>query len=175
MVDRANLIKHLEPHVRPTGSQVENIRSAMDKTLAELLLALPLSAVHDLPATVKTDLVEMILLIEPKTCEKMAAAWEPKRKLDAELKGRLKNDLRALINGRRPVYEPIAISLAEARKGDRSAIKSSLRTGAPLKDLKALTKKWDKNWRPAQETRSAYEDRLTAMLDGAEPTAKKGR
>lgn len=175
MVDRANLIKQLEPRVRPSGSQAEAIRKAMDKTLTELVLALPINAVQQLSQEVKADLAALIGMIDQKTCEKLAAAWEPKRKLDAELKSRVKKDILALIESKRLPYEPITVSLVEARKSDREAVSATLRSAAPVKDLKALAKKWDKNWRPAQESRTSYVDRLIALIDGTEPAARAPR
>jgi hypothetical protein len=175
VVDRANLIKHLEPRVRPTGSQAEAISKALDKALTELLLALPFWAIQQLPPAVKADLVEMVRLIDQKTCEKLATVWEPKRKLDTELKGRVKKDILALIEAKRPAYEPVSVSLSEARNGDRGSIKAILHSCAPTKDLKALTKKWDKNWKPGHESRVAYEERLIALIDGAEPAARAVR
>lgn len=169
MVDRANLIKHLEPRVRPTGSQAAAISTALDRALAELLLALPFPAVQHLPSTVRAELVELLGLIDQKTCEKLAAVWEPKRKLDTELKGRVKKDILDLIEAKRPVYEPVSVPLPEARNGDRVSIKAILRSSAPIKDLKALTKKWDKDWKPIPESRVAYEKRLIELIDGAEP------
>ena len=36
--------------------------------------------------------------------------------------------------------------------------------------MKALAKKWDKHWKPAQDSRKAYEDRIVALIEGAGPT-----
>ena len=169
MVDRAALIQQLEPRVEPTGSQKETIRKALDKALSELLLALPLSAAHDLGGNAKSDLVALIGMTDQKICEKLSARWEPKRKLDAELKASLRKDVLALLESKRPAYEPVTVSINEARAGDRKAIIGRV-SAAPLKDLKALAKKWDKHWKVAQDSRKAYEDRIVALIDGAEPT-----
>ncbi len=175
MVDRAGLIKQLEPHVRATGSQAESITNALDKALIQLLMALPFRAVQELTPPKKADLVELIRVMDQKTCEKLAVAWEPKRKLDAELKVRVKKDVLALIEAKRPAYEPVLVPLSEARNGDRGSIKAMLQSGAPIKDLKSLAKKWDKNWKPAQESRVAYEERLKKLVDGAEPAVRAPR
>ena len=170
MVDRAALIQQLEPRVEPTGSQKETIRKALDKALSELLLALPLSAANELHGYARSDLVALIGMTDQKTCEKLSARWEPKRKLDAELKVSVRKDVLALIESERPVYEPVAVSLSEAQAGDRKAFIGRVRSAAPLKDLKALAKKWDKHWKPAQDSRKAYEDRIVALIEGAGST-----
>ena len=170
MVDRAALIQQLEPRVQPTGSQKETIRKALDKALSELLLALPFRAVLELAGSAKSDLVALIGMTDQKTCEKLSALWEPKRKLDAELKASVRKDVLALIEGKRPAYEPVAGSISEAQAGDRMAIIARVRSAAPVKDLKALAKKWDKHWKPAQDTRKTYEDRIVALIEGAGPT-----
>ncbi len=175
MVDRAALIQHLEPKVEPSGSQKESIRKALDKALAELLVVLPLRAVHELPGSAKTDLIAFIGMADQKTCEKVSALWEPKRKLDAELKATVRKDVLALIEARRPVYEPVTVALSEAQAGDRKDIIAKVRSAAPVKDLKALVKKWDKHWKAAQESRKAYEDRLVALIDGASPAQPQRR
>lgn len=167
MVDRAALIQQLEPRVQPTGSQRETIRKALDKAVSELLLALPFRAVLDLPGSAKSDMVALLAMMDQKTCEKLSALWEPKRKLDAELKASVRKDVLALIEANRPAYEPVTVSLSEAQNGDRTAIIAKVRSAAPVKDLKALAKKWDKHWKPAQESRKAYEDRIIALIEGA--------
>ena len=151
------------------------IKTALDKALTELLMALPFRAMQEFPPAVTADLVELIRLIDQKTCEKLAAVWEPRRKLDAELKMRVKKDILALIEAKRPAYEPVSVPLSKARDGDRGSTKATLQSGAPIKDLKALMKKWDKNWKPAQESRLAYEERLMALVDGVEPVAMAAR
>jgi hypothetical protein len=177
VVDRAALIKTLEPCVRPTGSQSEAIRKALDKALSELIVTLPFEAFASLSDASKSDLAALIEMLDQKTCEKLSALWEPKRKLDAELKKRVKGDMLALIKKQRPRYEPVKLSLQEARNGCVSATITMVRSAAPIKDLKELAKSWDKFWKPTDEPRQAYEGRLIALLEGGNPFPRpsKGR
>ena len=175
MVDRATLIAAIAPNVQPTGTQAEAIRKALDKALSELLLALPYDALTELPHGTMAELVAVIGTIDQKTCEKLSALWEPKRKLDAELKLRVRKDLLGLLLKERVHYQSLPTGLAKAREDGVSASIAQLRSAAPLKDLKDLAKKWDKNWKALPETRGAYEEHLVALLKGTDPTAKQAK
>lgn len=175
MVDRISLIQALEPCVKPTGTQAEAIRKALDKVLTDTVMSLPLSAVGGLSSSVRSDLEVVLRSLDQKLAEKLAAAWEPKRKLDAELKSSVKKDLVDLLHGRRQPYEPIVFTLEEARTGNVAALRETIAHVAPAKDLKSLLAKWDKNFKPTPTTRSGFATRLGELLDGAKPMEKAGR
>lgn len=172
MVDRAALIKFLEPRVRPSASQAEAIRKALDKALADLLPTLPFEVVSSFPKETAADLLAYMEILDQKVCEKLSAAWEPKRKLDADLKRRIRKDLTSLLRMERPVYEPVKVSLRDAREGRASDIVATIQSVAPLKDLQNLAKSWDKHWKPSKASREEYENRLSALMQGAEPIVK---
>jgi hypothetical protein len=121
----------LEPRVRPTGSQSEAIRKALDKALSEMIVTLPFETLASLSDASNADLVALIEMLDQKTCEKLSAFWEPKRKLDAELKSRVKKDVLALIRKQRPRYEPLKLSLQEARNGRLPATIEMVRSAGP--------------------------------------------
>ncbi len=173
MVDRAALIGDIAPCVKPTGTQEESIRKALDKALNELLLALPYEKLAGLSQSTMAELVAVVKMIDQKTCEKLSVLWEPKRKLDPELKLRVRKDLLALLLKERVRYEPLPAVLEIARQDGASI--SKVRSAAPLKDLKDLAKKWDKHWKAAQETRAVFEEHLVALLKGHEPLAKPAK
>ncbi len=169
------MIKALEPCVKPTGTQAEAIRKALDKALTETVMTLPLAAVDGLNASVRADLEVVLRSLDQKLAEKLAAAWEPKRKLDAELKRSVKNDLIELLHQRRQPYEPIVVSLEEARAGNAATLRATIEHVAPMKDLKSLLGKWDRNFRPIPTVRSGIATRLTELLNGAKPAERAGR
>jgi hypothetical protein len=175
VVDRISLIKALEPCVKPTGTQAEAIRKALDKALTETVMSLPLTAVGGLSSTVRSDLEVVLHSLDQKLAEKLAASWEPKRKLDAELKRSVKKDLIDLLHRRRTPYEPISVSLEEARVGNVAAYRATIEHVAPVKDVKTLLAKWDKNFKPAPTMRSGFVERLSELLNGASTTKKTGR
>jgi hypothetical protein len=175
MVDRVSLIKALEPCVKPTSTQAEAMRKALDKALTETVMSLPLTAVDGLSSTVRSDLEVVLRSLDQKLAEKLAASWEPKRKLDAELKRSAKKDLIDLLHRRRASYEPISVSLEEARAEDTAVYRATIEHVAPVKDLKTLLTKWDKDFKPAPTTRSGFVKRLSELLNGAPPTKKTGR
>ncbi|MGA7329468.1 MAG: hypothetical protein WBX25_34560 [Rhodomicrobium sp.] len=172
MVDRVSLIKTLEPCVKPTQTQVEVIRKALDKALAETILGLPLCAAAKLPPSVQSELEVVVNSFDQKQAERLAASWEPQRKPDVEMKRAVKKDLVELLRGRRSPYEPIAVSLDEARAGDPTLYRTLIERVAPTKDLKSLLSKWDKNLKPAPTARLELVKRLIALLEGAAPTPK---
>jgi hypothetical protein len=147
----------------------------LDKALIEMIVTLPFEALASLPNASSADLVALIEMLDQKTCEKLSAFWEPERKLDAELKNRVKSDVLALMRKQRPRYEPLKLSLQEARNGRLSTTIAMLRSAAPIKHLKGLAKSWDKFWKPSVETRKTYEDRLIALLEGSDPILKPGK
>ncbi len=171
MVDRVSLLRTLASRLKPTGTQEEAIRRALDKALAEVIGALPLNAAVDLPAAARAELEIVLQSLDAKVAEKLAALWEPARPLDADLKGVVKKDLIDLLHRRRLPYKPIAVSLTEARSGDIATYRSVIGI-APNKDLKSLLKKWDANYKPVSTTRQGIVDRLSELLDGASPVPK---
>ena len=172
MVDRASLITTLERCITPTGTQAEAIRKALDKALHEAVLALPLAAATELPSAVRSELEIVLTSLDQKLAEKLAAAWEPKRKLDPDMKRSVKKDLLDLLHCRRPAYEPINFALEEARSASAAPLRIVIERVAPAKDLKALLSKWDKSYKPTSSNRSGLTDRLLALLNGATPTPR---
>jgi hypothetical protein len=110
--------------------------------------------------------------LDQKTAEKLAAAWEPKRKLDAEGKRAAKVALVELLRGQRPPYEPLPTSLEDARAGDVRRYRIAIERFAPEKDLKALLAKWDKHFKPVPTNRAGLAERLVALLGGASPAER---
>lgn len=172
MVDRVALIKAIEPRLKLVGSQGEALRTALDKAVAEAVMALPLASAIEMPELTRGDLEVVLSTLEQKQAEKLATIWEPKRKLDADLKSSIKKDLVDLLIGRRGVYEPITASLEEARQSNAAKWRAVIEKSAPAKDLKALLTKWDKNLNPKPTSRTGLVQRLLALLDGASPAAK---
>ncbi len=175
MVDRTSLIKALEPCVKPTGTQAEAIRKALDKALTETVMSLPLAAATGLSPAVRADLEVVLNSLDQKLAEKLAALWEPKRKLDADLKRSVKRELIDLMRMKRAAYVPITTSLEDARAGNTLALRAVIEHVAPVKELKSLLAKWDKNFKPAPTTRSGLVARLSELLDGAVPVQKAGK
>lgn len=172
MVDRASLIKALEPHVKPTGSQAEAIRKALDRALTEAIISLPLDAAHRLSASARGDLEVALGTLDQKTVEKLAASWEPKRKFDAEAKRASRAAVVELLRGQRPPYEPLPTSLDDARAGDVRRYRVTIERSAPEKDLKSLLTKWDKHFKPVPTNRAGLAERLVALLGGAPPAER---
>jgi hypothetical protein len=134
-----------------------------------MVLSLPLAAAIGLSPAVRAELEVVINSLDQKPTEKLAAVWEPRRKLDADLKRTVKKELIDLLYKRRAAYEPIATSLEDARAGDVAALQAVIEHVAPIKDLKSLLAKWDKNFKPAPTTRSGLVTRLSELLNGAAP------
>lgn len=172
MVDRTTLIKALEPHVKPTGSQAEAIRKALDKALTETVMCLPLEAAVRLSPAARGDLEVALNTLEQKLAERLAALWDPKRKPDAEAKRAAKVALIELLRGQRQPYEPLPASLEDARTGDIRRYRITIERYAPEKDLKSLLAKWDKYFKPIPSNRGGVADRLLALLDGVHPAEK---
>jgi cellulose biosynthesis protein BcsQ len=143
-------------------------------------LTLPVTAAQTLPPAKRAELEIVVRdYLSQKEAEKLAIFWEPDRKLDADTKRTLKDDLADLLHGNRQVYAlPKSMGLDEAREfagEDRKVLRRAIERLAPLPDLKALLKEWDKHLLPKPTTRDANVDRLLALLDGAEPTPKSTR
>ena len=172
MVDRAALIKKLEPRVRPSGTQAVAIRAALDKALTETVMSLPLDQATSLEPSDRSELEIVLQSMDNKLVEKLACSWEPLRKLDADTKRSTKRDLIELLHGRRAAYAPITQTLDSARAGNVAITKSMIERLVPTKDLKTLLTRWDKNFKPAATSREGYVRRLVALLDGA-PLAQK--
>lgn len=172
MVDRAALIKRLEPRVRPSGTQAVAIRAALDKALTEMVLSLPLNEATSLEPSDRSELELVLQSIDNKLIEKLALSWEPSRKLDADTKPTTKRELIELLHGRRPAYAPITQTLDTARSGNVAVVKLTMERLVPTKELKSLLGRWDKNFKPAATNREAYIRRLLALLEGA-PLAEK--
>ncbi|MEZ0219114.1 MAG: hypothetical protein ACAH22_02340 [Tardiphaga sp.] len=167
MVDRPTLIKALHPIARPTSSQAEDIRKTLEKALTDIVFALPLMAARQLPVTERTELTQFLRRLDPKSLEKLAKVWEPKRKLDLELRRTLASDIVALVEEERQQYEPIKMTL-DAARGDAAAIRPAL-AHTPAKDLTAMWKAWDKHNKLIPDQRSALLQRLHALLNGEAP------
>jgi flagellar motor switch protein FliG len=173
VVDRPTLIKVLDPIARPTSSHAETIRRALEKALTDIVLAVPLKAAQELGAAEKGELAHFLSRLDPKSLEKLAKTWEPKRKLDAELKRTLAIDIVALLEDKRAPYEPLKLTL-DAARGNASVIAQTF-AHAPAKDLAAVFKSWDRHNKPVPEQRSAVMKRLAALLDGASPMSAPTR
>lgn len=170
MVDRASLISTLQPLAKPTNSQADGIDKALSKALAELILCLPLAAASALDGRSQEELAIVIRTLDGKTREKLAKNWEPLRKLDDELKSSLSSDLVDLVQARRPLYVPIKATLAEARLSGDDV--SAMFSHAPVKDLAALLKKWDRHLRPMPDGREQLVAHLRNLLKGQAPSPK---
>jgi hypothetical protein len=173
VVDRPTLIKSLDPIAKPTASQAENIRKSLEKALTDIVLALPLEAARQLGATEKAELAHFLSRLDPKSLEKLAKIWEPKRKLDVELKRTLAVDLIALLEAKRAPYVPFKLTL-DAARGDAAAIGAAL-AHAPAKDLSTVFKSWDKHNKSIPEQRLFVIQRLQALLDGEAPVSSPAR
>lgn len=173
MVDRVSMIKALEPHIKPTGTQAASIRKALDNALNEAIMSLPLEEATRLPPSTRGDLEVALATLDQKLAEKLATSWEPKRKLDAEGKRAAKVALVELLRGQRPPYEPLPASLDDAKAGDVRRYCVVIERSASEKDLKSLLTKWDKNFKPVPNNRSGLAARLLALLNGAEPMERQ--
>lgn len=173
MVDRPTLIKVLDPIARPTSSHAETIRKALEKALTDIVLAVPLEAAQELGAAEKAELAHFLSRLDPRSMEKLAKIWEPKRKLDIELKRTLAGDLIALLEKKRAPYEPLKLTL-DAARDDATGI-SDLLHHAPAKDLSTVFKTWDKHYKPVPEQRSVVLQRLQALLRGEAPMSAPAR
>ena len=167
MVDRPSLIKALEPISKTTSSQEESVRKLLEKALTELVVALPLAAAQQLGLSDRAELAAFLSRLDPKALVKIAKNWEPKRKLDLDIKRTLVADLLALIEAKRAPYEPVKATLDLAR-ADSHAVRSALNV-APIKDLTAAWKAWDKHNKTIPLQRPDILDRLNALVSGQEP------
>jgi hypothetical protein len=102
------------------------------------VLALPLTAATELSSGVRSELEIVLTSLDQKQAEKLAAVWEPKRKLDPDMKRGVKKDLLDLLHRRRRAYEPINLTLEEARSASAAPLRIVIERVAPAKDLKAL-------------------------------------
>src|SRR6185295_12911873 len=103
--------------IEPSPTQREALLKSLDKTLAEVSVALPLEAARRLAPSAK-DEFELVIrnIYVQKDMQRLAAKWEPSRTLDADFKESLREDLIDLLRDRRPQYEgPAAITLHEAQ------------------------------------------------------------
>lgn len=173
MVDRPSLIKALDSLSKPTSSQAENIRKLLEKALTDLVLALPLAAAQQLGSGDRAELSLFLSRLDPKALEKIAKSWEPKRKLDLEIKRTLAADLVALIEAKRTPYEPIKTTL-EAARSNTDAVRAVI-AAAPGKDLATVWKAWDKHNKTIPERRAELLHRLNTLLDGGTPMAPPTR
>jgi hypothetical protein len=166
------MIKALEPHIRPTGTQAASIRKALDNALTEAIMSLPLEEATRLPPSTRGDLEVALGTLDQKLAEKLATSWEPKRKLDAEGKRAAKVALVELLRGQRTPYEPLPTSLADARAGDVRRYRTTIERAAPEKDLKSLLTKWDKHFKPVPTNRAGLAERLVGLLGGTPPAER---
>lgn len=173
MVNRAALFQAIEPLLEPTPTQREAIRKSLDKVLLDSVQTLPLKAAHGLASSVKHELSIVIRdLCSAKELAKIAALWEPQRKLDSETKQTLRNDLLNLLKGDRPRYDgPPSEPLIEARH-QVERFRALIQKAMPTKDALALLKKWDKHLLPMPSVRDQIVERLMALLSGAAPAEK---
>lgn len=172
MVNRATLIKELDGSIAPSPTQRESIRKAQEKALIEAVQALPLTAARKLSTAHRSDLEIVLKSLSDAQAKAMSALWEPKRKLqaaDADIKQVVKSRLVELLSNGQSPYEPITVSLEEARKGDRAFYSAIISQLAPTADLKSLLKKWDKHYAPVPQKRAELSKRLVALLNGQEP------
>lgn len=172
MVDRVSMIKALEPHIKPNGTQAASIRKSLDNALTEAIMSLPLDEAIRLSSSTRGDLEVALGMLDQKLAEKLAASWEPKRKLDAEAKRAARGTLVELLRGQRPPYEPLPTSLEDARSGDVRRYRILIERSTLEKDLKSLLTKWDKHFKPVPTNRPGLAERLVALLGGAPPAEK---
>jgi hypothetical protein len=179
MVDRLALLRDMEPLINPNPTQAESIRKTLDKVLVESTIALPLTAAQALPRAKRDELEIVVRHFGQKDAEKLAVFWEPDRKLNASTKRTIKDDLADLLHGRRKVYalqKSVGLNaVRELADEERAVLRLAIKRLAPLADLKALLKEWDKHLSPKPTTRDANVDRLVALLDGAAPMPKPTR
>lgn len=158
--------------IAPTPTEREELRKSLDKILVEAAIALPFEQAIQLSKSSRCEL-EVVLreMFLAKDLARLAAKWEPKRKLDAGFKETLREDLIDLLEGRRPPFTgSVTLDLNTARQQlarSRLYIERSL----PIADAKKLLKAWA-NPKPAPKQRSDVIDQLLAVLTQDHPASK---
>lgn len=95
---------------------------------------------------------------------KLAAKWEPARKLDAAFKETLREDLADLLQGRRlPYMGPTKLNLDTARTKQKE-VRSYITRTLPTAEAKRLLKSW-KTISPAPKERDDIVGHLLSLLD----------
>ena len=81
-MNRAALLHIIEPLIEPSPTQREALLKSLDKTLAEVSVALPLEAARRLAPSAK-DEFELVIrnIYVQKDMQRLAAKWEPSRTL----------------------------------------------------------------------------------------------
>jgi len=149
----------------PTATQRETLRKLLDKALVEATLALPFQSASSLPAAAKDELEFIVReLCLAKDLQRLAALWEPRRKLDAVLKDTLRQDLIDLLRGRRRPYEGLVVVPLSVAHGDLAGYRILIEQSIPTTDAKKLLKAWDKNLRPMPTARDDIVGHLLRLL-----------
>lgn len=153
----------------PTPTQRDELRKSLDKVLVEATIAMPIESVRRLPSATKAELEVVIReMFINKDILRLAAGWEPLRKLDDDLKETLRVDLIDLIYDRRPQYTgPSLLDLSKAQEQAESYRTYISRT-MPTPDAKRLLKTWDKKLKPAPKARGQIIDHLLNLLERTE-------
>lgn len=168
MVDRITLLGSLVNASDRHMLDREAVRGALDSALGVLLLNTPLLAVIELPSAQREDVCATLTGgLGDKAIADLAKAWEPQRRVDADLKSRTRHHLADLVSGRRRPYKKVKpMPLPEARNysGDTRTELSLVIEIGPFSEVKALLKKWDKHGDSAQLPAPQARDRAFALL-----------
>jgi hypothetical protein len=168
MVDRITLLGSLVYASDRHMLDREAVRSALDSALGVLLVNTPLPAVIELPSAQREDVCATLSGgLGDKVIADLAKAWEPQRKVDADLKSMTRRHLVDLVSGRRRPYEKIKpMPLPEARSysGDTHTALSLVIEIGPYSEVKALLTKWDKHGDSAQLPAAQARERACALL-----------
>lgn len=145
MVDRIALLKEVSSrtklNIKDSDDVAKKLNALLQKVLPKVSLddARALDVRDDLDVFIRTEAPSSVL-------GALSNAWEPARKtLTRDHKEALNWDLSDLLMERRGRYEAPDVSLEEAKllTGKKlSDLEATIRL-APVKDLKALLKKWD--------------------------------
>jgi hypothetical protein len=168
-VNRISLLQALEPLIAPTSTEREELRKSLDKTLVSVTLALPFDEAQRLTIGAKAELEIVIRdVFLAKELLKLAAKWEPARKLDAAFKETLREDLVDLLQGRRlPYTGPPNLDLDTARTKP-AEVGIYITRSLPTAEAKKLLKSW-KTISPVPKERDEIVAHLLSLLDEPSP------
>lgn len=151
---------------RSPGAHRDELRKSLDKLLVETAIALPFEHTQRLSPSTKDELEILIRdTFVAKDLTRLATKWEPQRKLDAELKDTLREDLIDLLHGSRRLFTaPIAVDLAQARTSVKD-LGPYISRSLPTTEAKKLLKRWDKKLKPMPKSRAEIIRHLLKLLD----------
>lgn len=154
--------------IEPTPTQRDELRKSLDKLLVDVAIAIPFERAQQLSSVTKEELEIVIRdTFVVKDLVRLATKWEPQRKLDAELRDTLRDDLIDLLQGSRPRFvAPVAMDLAQAQS-DIARLRSYISRSLPTAEAKKLLKLWDKKLKPMPKARADVIGHLLRLLDGS--------